>query len=206
MIAADRQLRQLHLQPRPLPRRARGATCACIATTRSRSTRSIGAEPGGDRALARPVHAERGRHLPRPDRAGAGRRSRSSASASATRRSARRSAARSCARRVPMHGKLAAIRHSGEGVFRGLNAPFEATRYHSLIVERDDPARRARGHRRDRRRPDHGPAPPRRCRCTACSSIPRASPPSTATCMLTNFLDIAAAWNAARPAGRATPH
>ena len=48
--------------------------------------------------LARPLHAERGRHLPRPDRAAPGRKSRSSASASAIRRSARSMAARSCGR------------------------------------------------------------------------------------------------------------
>lgn len=37
----------------------------------------------------------------------------------------------------PMHGKLSQIEHHGKSVFRGLNHPFLATRYHSLIVERD---------------------------------------------------------------------
>ncbi len=36
-----------------------------------------------------------------------------------------------------LHGKTSMIRHDGRGVFRGLSNPFEATRYHSLIVERE---------------------------------------------------------------------
>ena len=36
-----------------------------------------------------------------------------------------------------MHGKTCAITHTGKGLFRGLNAHFLATRYHSLVVKRD---------------------------------------------------------------------
>ncbi|HET9716383.1 MAG TPA: aminodeoxychorismate/anthranilate synthase component II [Pseudolabrys sp.] len=39
-------------------------------------------------------------------------------------------------RAAPVHGKVSEIRHSGNGVFRGINGPLKATRYHSLVVER----------------------------------------------------------------------
>ena len=37
----------------------------------------------------------------------------------------------------PVHGKTARIMHDGEGVYRGLPQGFEATRYHSLVIEPD---------------------------------------------------------------------
>jgi anthranilate synthase component 2 len=36
-----------------------------------------------------------------------------------------------------MHGKTSMIHHRGDGVFSGLPSPFEATRYHSLVIERE---------------------------------------------------------------------
>lgn len=36
-----------------------------------------------------------------------------------------------------MHGKTSPIRHDGRGVFAGIDSPFDATRYHSLLVERE---------------------------------------------------------------------
>ena len=39
--------------------------------------------------------------------------------------------------RQVMHGKTSPIYHTGQGVFRGLPSPYTATRYHSLVVEKD---------------------------------------------------------------------
>jgi len=39
-------------------------------------------------------------------------------------------------RATPVHGKVSDIKHTGTGVFRGINGPLKATRYHSLVVER----------------------------------------------------------------------
>ena len=39
--------------------------------------------------------------------------------------------------RTVMHGKTSMMHHNGGGVFSGLDQPFEATRYHSLVVDKD---------------------------------------------------------------------
>src|SRR3974390_449156 len=102
---------------------------------------------------------------------------------------------------VPVHGKLSEIRHRGTGVFRGINAPFKATRYHSLVVERDTvPAELAITAETDdglvmglahRRLPVHG-----------VQFHPESIASDHGHLMLRNFLELAAAWNASgdRPA------
>ena len=39
--------------------------------------------------------------------------------------------------KILMHGKTSPIKHDGKGVFKGLQNPFEATRYHSLVGDRE---------------------------------------------------------------------
>jgi anthranilate synthase component 2 len=96
---------------------------------------------------------------------------------------------------VQVHGKLSEIEHRGEGIFRGINGPFKATRYHSLVVERaslpdaleitaatDDQLIMGLAHR------------------TLAIHGVQFHPESIASehghLMLRNFLDIAAGWNA----------
>ncbi len=43
-----------------------------------------------------------------------------------------------CRARAPVHGKTSTVEHDGKGVFAGMTAPFEAGRYHSLIIAADD--------------------------------------------------------------------
>ena len=93
-----------------------------------------------------------------------------------------------------VHGKLSEIRHNGSGVFRGINAPFKATRYHSLVVERssmpgdlkvtaetDDGVVMGLAHTK---LPVHG-----------VQFHPESIASEHGHLMLRNFLDIAAAWN-----------
>jgi anthranilate synthase component 2 len=96
---------------------------------------------------------------------------------------------------VPVHGKLSLIKHQGQGVFRGINGPFQATRYHSLVVERATmPADLAVNADTDDRLvmglahaklPVHG-----------VQFHPESIASEHGHLILKNFLDIAAAWNA----------
>src|SRR5207342_1850442 len=91
----------------------------------------------------------------------------------------------------PVHGKLSEVRHQGAGVFRGINGPFQATRYHSLVVEgmpsdltavaeTDDGLVMGLAHTK---RPAHG-----------VQFHPESIASEHGHLILRNFLDIAAAW------------
>jgi len=105
-------------------------------------------------------------------------------------------------RATPQHGKVFEIKHTGTGVFRGINGPFRATRYHSLVVERasmprdllvnaetDDGLVMGLAHTR---LPVHG-----------VQFHPESIASEHGHLLLKNFLDLAATWNAQR--GRASP-
>jgi anthranilate synthase component 2 len=98
-------------------------------------------------------------------------------------------------RATPVHGKVSQIKHAGTGVFRGINGPLKATRYHSLVVDRTTmPADlRVNAETEDQlvmgllhdALPVHG-----------VQFHPESIASEHGHLMLKNFLDIAAAWNA----------
>ena len=94
-----------------------------------------------------------------------------------------------------VHGKLSEIRHQGDGVFRGINGPFKATRYHSLVVERGSLPADLNVTAETGDRLIMGLAHP-----TLAVHGVQFHPESIASehghLILRNFLDIAAAWNA----------
>ena len=109
----------------------------------------------------------------------------------------------------PVHGKLSEVRHRGQGMFRGINGPFKATRYHSLVVapdslpevlavtaETDDGVVMGLSHKT---LPVHG-----------VQFHPESIASEHGHLMLKNFLELAAQWNAQREpapaARRSTSH
>jgi len=103
---------------------------------------------------------------------------------------------------VPVHGKLSEITHQGQGVFRGINGPFKATRYHSLVVDRGSlPDEFAVTAETDglvmgaahKSYPTHG-----------VQFHPESIASENGHLILKNFLDLAAAWNSAT--GRRKAH
>jgi anthranilate synthase component 2 len=97
-------------------------------------------------------------------------------------------------RATPAHGKVFEISHNGTGVFRGINGPFQATRYHSLVVNRASMPRELAVTAETGDRLVMG---------LAHASLPvhgvQFHPESIASehghLLLKNFLDLAAAWN-----------
>ena len=103
---------------------------------------------------------------------------------------------------APVHGKLSEITHQGQGVFRGINGPFKATRYHSLVVDRATlPGELAVTAETDglvmgaahNSYPTHG-----------VQFHPESIASENGHLILKNFLELAAAWNAAT--GRRKAH
>jgi anthranilate synthase component 2 len=104
---------------------------------------------------------------------------------------------------VPVHGKLSEMRHRGDGIFHGINGPFKATRYHSLVVDRaslpseltvtaeTDRLVMALQHRT---LPVHG-----------VQFHPESIASEHGHLLLKNFLDLAAEWNAATGRHSAPP-
>jgi anthranilate synthase component II len=100
-------------------------------------------------------------------------------------------------RAMPLHGKISEIKHTGTGLFRGINGPLKATRYHSLVVER---ASMPCGLTVNAETADH------LVMGLMHNSLPvhgvQFHPESIASehghLMLKNFLDLAAAWNGRR--------
>jgi len=94
---------------------------------------------------------------------------------------------------LPVHGKISEISHRAEKIFRGINGPFRATRYHSLVVKREsfpedleitaetDGLVMALSHKH---RPVHG-----------VQFHPESIASEHGHRILANFLDLAAEWN-----------
>jgi len=105
---------------------------------------------------------------------------------------------------LPLHGKVSTIRHGASGLFRGLNDSFEATRYHSLVVDRASCPQALKVTAEadglimgleHAERPLHG-----------VQFHPESIRSQHGAVIVKNFLDLAAAWNAARDRTRSDVH
>jgi anthranilate synthase component 2 len=104
----------------------------------------------------------------------------------------------------PVHGKLSEIHHQGSGIFRGINGPFKATRYHSLVVERNTMPRELTVTAETDGGLVMGLAHTRLA-THGVQFHPESIASDHGHLMLKNFLDIAAAWNASTRQRRAAP-
>ena len=108
-------------------------------------------------------------------------------------------------RATPLHGKVSEIKHTGTGVFRGINGPLKATRYHSLVVDRASMPRSLAVNAETADQlvmglmheslPVHG-----------VQFHPESIASEHGHLMLRNFLDLAATWNARRGSGAMKVH
>ena len=109
-------------------------------------------------------------------------------------------------RATPVHGKVSEIKHTGTGVFRGINGPLKATRYHSLVVERANIAFGLKRASMPRELIVNAETDDHLVMGLMHTSLPihgvQFHPESIASehghLMLKNFLDLAADWNAKR--------
>jgi anthranilate synthase component 2 len=105
-----------------------------------------------------------------------------------------------------VHGKTSEVTHRGDGVFRGINGPFRATRYHSLVVDHDslpDDLTVTAETGSDRGVPLVMGLAHRTLPVHGVQFHPESIASEHGRLILKNFLDIAADWNAA--AGRRRP-
>jgi anthranilate synthase component 2 len=100
-----------------------------------------------------------------------------------------------------VHGKTSEVSHRGDGVFRGINGPFRATRYHSLVVDHDtlpDDLTVTAETGADRGRPLVMGLAHRTLPVHGVQFHPESIASEHGRLILKNFLDIAADWNASR--------
>ena len=101
----------------------------------------------------------------------------------------------------PMHGKLSTVRHHGRGLFRGVNGPFEATRYHSLVIDRATAPESLTVEAETEdgliMAASHADAP-----IAGVQFHPESILSEHGATIIRNFLDIAKAWRDATPADR----
>ena len=154
-----RQLRLVHVQPRSVLGRA-GSRAARPPPRRAHARTDRRARAGCSRDLARPGDARRRWSVDGGDQDLRAAGARCSACASVTSASAKSSAAASFVPRRSCTARRHSSATTAAGVFSSLPDPLEATRYHSLVVDRDVGPDRTRDHGRDRRRHGHGTAPP----------------------------------------------
>ena len=159
-----------------------GAETRVVRNDAIGAAEAIGAAARGGRALARPLHAERGRHLPRADR-GPRREDLPILGVCLGHQAIGQALGGEVVRaKTLMHGKTSAIHHTGGGILRGPARPLHR---HALPQPRGRPRNACPSELDVTAWTDDGEimgiSASRRRRCSACSSTRRSSPPKAAT-------------------------